>query len=263
MWVKLDDRFPSHPKIVGLSDRAFRALITGFCHCGEHLTDGYISKPVASAYATPKVQRELTTAGLWVERAGGGGFDVHGFLDYNPTRVEVEEKREARARAGRVGGQRSAEARRQAFASTDAEASAEHTPSKGAAKVNPDPVPGTRTEVGVEENSKNNPSQIGTLAETTARALELIQSAPDDELGVDIDDGKLWNLRKMLPHLNDVANDDEELLKLARVARKLPEARILSVRQSVEDKSRKVGIGWAIRALQAQADEHAAQRSAA
>ena len=103
-WVRLDGDFPDHPKVVGLSDRAFRAFITGLCYCGRYLTDGDIPAPVAQSLARRPVMAELIGAGLWHQN--GSGVVVHDYGEYQPTRAEVEELRRKRSDAGRLGGQR-------------------------------------------------------------------------------------------------------------------------------------------------------------
>ena len=48
-WVRLDDNFPNHPKVVGLSDQAFRLYISGLCYASHYLTDGLIIEPAVGA----------------------------------------------------------------------------------------------------------------------------------------------------------------------------------------------------------------------
>jgi hypothetical protein len=43
-WVRLDDQFPDHPKVVNLSDRAFRLHVWGICYSARFLTDGLIQR---------------------------------------------------------------------------------------------------------------------------------------------------------------------------------------------------------------------------
>lgn len=100
-WAKLDDRFPDHPKVVALSDRAFRAYVTALCYCAAHLTDGAFPATVGRRLAGVKGTKELLSAGLWLEQPGG--YEVHDYLVYNPSREEVEAKRTAKAMAGAKG----------------------------------------------------------------------------------------------------------------------------------------------------------------
>lgn len=93
MWVRLDDRFPRHPKIVGLSDRAFRAHVEAMCYCGSHETDGWI--PTAAVRPGRAPVAELLDAGLWSK--DGTGYRIHDWLDYNPSAADLREQRDAAA----------------------------------------------------------------------------------------------------------------------------------------------------------------------
>lgn len=114
-WVKLDDRFHDHPKIVGLSSDAYRAFVGGLCYCSRHLTDGTIPLRAARVLASRKAADELVNAELWSVIASG--VVVHDYLDYQPRRSEVEAARLQRSEAGKMGGHKSGEARRKRPAS--------------------------------------------------------------------------------------------------------------------------------------------------
>ncbi len=92
-WARLDDRMGDHPKIVGLSDKAFRAHILGICYSAGHLTDGHISETAAKRL---RIRRQtiakLVEAGLW--KQNGNGWVIHDFLDYNPSREHVMVERD-------------------------------------------------------------------------------------------------------------------------------------------------------------------------
>jgi hypothetical protein len=109
-WLRLDDSYPEHPKLASLTDSAFRAHVRCMAYCARHLTDGYVPASVVREYAG-SVLGELTAT----PRIGSsslleecdGGFMVHDYLDYNPTREKVlaDRKREAdRKAAQRHGG---------------------------------------------------------------------------------------------------------------------------------------------------------------
>ncbi len=93
-WVRLDDGAPGHRKIVGLSDAAFRLWVVGLTYCNQQANDGRFS--VASArimsgyLASPELGRssmaELCAVGLWIETADG--FEVHDYLEYQPSQEE-------------------------------------------------------------------------------------------------------------------------------------------------------------------------------
>jgi hypothetical protein len=45
-WVKLDDQFPSHPKMVLAGGDAAWLHVCALCYCGQHLTDGKFPKAI-------------------------------------------------------------------------------------------------------------------------------------------------------------------------------------------------------------------------
>lgn len=96
-WVRLDDSFPEHGKVERLSDAAFRLHVSALCYCARNLTDGVV-EPRVVRRVVPRFRRqslaELLAAGLWHER-GDGAFEVHDFLDYNPSSEQVKAEREA------------------------------------------------------------------------------------------------------------------------------------------------------------------------
>jgi hypothetical protein len=104
VWVKLDDRFPTNPKVEGLSAKAFRAYVEGLCHCGLHLTDGEIIGAAARRLAGPRFAAELVAAGLWLHDEASGAYWVNDYLAFQPSRSQVEEDRRRKAEAGRRGG---------------------------------------------------------------------------------------------------------------------------------------------------------------
>lgn len=101
-YIRVHDGMPDHPKVDGLSDGAFRLLITMWCWCSRHLTDGHIPTATWSKRGTPKARRELVTAGLAV--VTDGGVQMHDYLEHQRSSDEVEELRRKRQEAGRKGG---------------------------------------------------------------------------------------------------------------------------------------------------------------
>lgn len=91
-WLRIDDRVRTHPKIAQAGPAAAWLWFCGVCYCREHLTDGFIPESVVSSLAMnlthPKRHAErLVAVGLW--HRVDGGFAVHDFLDWNPSRSEV------------------------------------------------------------------------------------------------------------------------------------------------------------------------------
>lgn len=101
-WVKLDDGFPDHPKIAPISDRAFRIHVRALCYCGRHLTDGFVPKAIVDDITRGKqaVVNELLAAGLW-HANGGSGYAINDFLDYNPSKADVESERQKKRDAAK------------------------------------------------------------------------------------------------------------------------------------------------------------------
>lgn len=92
MWTKLDDGFGDHPKLAALSSDAFRLHVRSMCYAGRYLTDGKV--PTAFVASAPKsLVEELVSGGLW--EVVSGGWMIHDYLDFNPTRGKVLAERAA------------------------------------------------------------------------------------------------------------------------------------------------------------------------
>lgn len=98
-WVRIDDGFAEHPKVVGLSDAAFRQHVVALCYAGRRDTDGDI--PKAAPFIRKKLSKELVDAGLWDEIPTG--FAIHDFLIYNPSAERTRSRRDSKAMAGAKG----------------------------------------------------------------------------------------------------------------------------------------------------------------
>jgi hypothetical protein len=95
-WLRIDDRVRTHPKIAQAGPSAAWLWFCGICYCREHLTDGFIPKAVLPGLALGLTQAEkhaksLIAVNLW--HPTEGGYLVHDFLDWNPSRAEVESQR--------------------------------------------------------------------------------------------------------------------------------------------------------------------------
>lgn len=100
-WLRLDAAFPEHPKVVGLTDTAFRLEVTAICYSGRYLTDGHLPTAWVPGRLRPAVPA-LITAGLWTPN--DNGWELHDYLDWQQSRAEVEALRKQRSEAGRRGG---------------------------------------------------------------------------------------------------------------------------------------------------------------
>lgn len=95
-WVKFDDRCTEHPKIAALSPPALALWFSGNCYCNRNLTDGFIPDGVARRLiedAGPAIG-EAVERGVWHRTRGG--YQVHDYLDYQPSKEQVLAERDAR-----------------------------------------------------------------------------------------------------------------------------------------------------------------------
>lgn len=101
-WVKLDDQFPTHPKIITVGGDAAWLHVCALCYCGQHLTDGKVPRAMLDRLSDRKnvagLTARLLNAGVWIDR--GDEIELHGYLDYNPSREQVLAEREKRSKAG-------------------------------------------------------------------------------------------------------------------------------------------------------------------
>jgi len=135
-WVKLDDGFAEHAKVLKAGPLAAWLHVSALCYANRHLTDGLIPQAALSQLMSMNglsnkgrpvrvagLAARLVRAGLW-ER-DGGDYRIHDYLDYQPSRREVETRRaqlhQVRCTVGAQGGQQ--------------------TRSKRTASVQPRPVP--------------------------------------------------------------------------------------------------------------------------
>jgi hypothetical protein len=103
-WLRLEDTFPEHPKIVGLSDRSFRLLVTILAYAARNSSDGLVPRRFILGWLSVhsprghrhEPTRELHRAGL-VEIRDNGDLLIHDFLDYNPSKQDVQARRQATA----------------------------------------------------------------------------------------------------------------------------------------------------------------------
>ena len=101
MWLRLDDGFPEHPKVIGLTDAAFRLEVSAICYAHRALTDGHVPEvwvPHRLARAVPS----LVDARLWVPGPEGGWL-LNDYLAHQLSRADVEARRKALSEAGKRG----------------------------------------------------------------------------------------------------------------------------------------------------------------
>jgi hypothetical protein len=102
-WVKVDDRFPQHEKVLAAGPEAGWLYICGLCYAARTLSNGVLPRSELQTFSPyPEAQsRDLAVAlvdqGLW-ETTRQQAWVIHDYLRYNPSRADVEAKR-ARWRA--------------------------------------------------------------------------------------------------------------------------------------------------------------------
>ncbi len=96
-WVRLDESFADHPKIERAGPLAAWLHVAALCYCSRHLTDGRIPKAKAIRLADIPDPAEHVAAllreGIWTE--DGSDYVLHDYLDYQPSRSDVEAERSA------------------------------------------------------------------------------------------------------------------------------------------------------------------------
>lgn len=103
-YVRVDVLLPEHPKIEGLSDKAFRALIELWCYCGRNRTDGIVTEKRWKATGSKPARGELVKAGLAELMGIGGGAVMHDFVGpdgHQRTRAEIDELSAKRTEAAK------------------------------------------------------------------------------------------------------------------------------------------------------------------
>lgn len=101
-WVKLDDDFFSNPKVIKAGRDARDLYLAALCFCNRGLTDGFIPEEALRRLAAdadiddPRTHAErLVEVGLWLHAEGG--YQVHAYLEFQPSAESVKQKREEAA----------------------------------------------------------------------------------------------------------------------------------------------------------------------
>lgn len=104
MWIKVDDGFISHPKVLAAAERlgsyglgrAISGWLKGISYAGRHQTDGFIPARIVAQLDDPAakvVAKVLVEVGLW--ETVEGGYRIHDYHDYNPRAEKVIAARKA------------------------------------------------------------------------------------------------------------------------------------------------------------------------
>lgn len=118
-WVRIDDGFTDHPKIARIGPIGAWIQLQALCYCNKNLTDGFVPFGIARSFAgrNQRVDERnrvwetgehsgmqgkdmadvdwlqlLCDAGVW--EPVPGGYRIHDFDDYQPSKAEVLKERE-------------------------------------------------------------------------------------------------------------------------------------------------------------------------
>ncbi len=108
-YVKVDDHFTEHPKVLEIGPMAECLWLRGLCYAGRNRTDGRV--PAGIVRRMGDMDGEATAArlvevGLW--EAEAGGWRMHDYGDWQRSREEIDEISAKRTEAGRRGGKQRA-----------------------------------------------------------------------------------------------------------------------------------------------------------
>lgn len=108
-WAKFDDRWATHAKLLAAGLEAAGLDARAICWCAGQETDGFVPDAavtlLAAGHRNPaKLAGVLVTVGRWSRNQERKGYDIHDYLDYNPTRESREAERDKKREAGRLGG---------------------------------------------------------------------------------------------------------------------------------------------------------------
>jgi hypothetical protein len=105
-WVKLDDHFADHPKILEAGPVAGFVFIAGLCYANRHLTNGFIPTTAVTSLVkrngvnVAQISQRLCSVGLWAEttKKETRGYQIHDYLEFQPSRASVIKARKTNAK---------------------------------------------------------------------------------------------------------------------------------------------------------------------
>ena len=124
-WFKCDVGIATHPKVLTAGPLALAVQIRAICYAAQNLTDGFIPMFAVPLLTTGMDEIQLciqdpgdgislsesaaqidwpsfmVTHGLWHEVSGG--FSIHDYLQWNPSKKEIEDKRKKQSLGGMKG----------------------------------------------------------------------------------------------------------------------------------------------------------------
>lgn len=96
-WVRLDEQFTDHPKVLQAGPLAGWLYVCGLTYCSRYLTDGFIPaaqvRRLAAVNNAAQLAQRLVDVGLWEVKENG--YLVHDYLDYQQGSAIVRRERDA------------------------------------------------------------------------------------------------------------------------------------------------------------------------
>lgn len=100
-WLKTDDGYYDHAKIAALDSHEYRLHHGAQLLAARMESDGRVTKWQVEGLRrrgmppVSKLVKVLVSSGLW--HCDGDDYIIHDFLDYNPSKAEIEARRAADA----------------------------------------------------------------------------------------------------------------------------------------------------------------------
>jgi len=124
-YALLDDTFHSHPKLVASGWAARGLYAAALSYCAAYLTDGFVPGSWIKTIGAGRIAERLALHGLWIKSRAAqrflitasdgeaetlvcpeNGYVIQDYLEYNPSRRQIEQKRLQKAIAGKRGAQK-------------------------------------------------------------------------------------------------------------------------------------------------------------
>jgi hypothetical protein len=103
MWTQLDDALENHLKLRRAAaligppaghTRALGTYVLALIHANRYLTNGFVESLVFEDRGVPAADRDACVkAGLFAYDADRQGYQIHDFLEWNPTAEQVKARR--------------------------------------------------------------------------------------------------------------------------------------------------------------------------
>lgn len=100
-WARFDDRFHGNPKVMGVWQTCPEAIglyVMSVTYCSQHETDGLVHDWFLQTLEPKRSKRNrltsaLLNAGMFEEHSAG--FLINDYLEFNPSKADLEARREA------------------------------------------------------------------------------------------------------------------------------------------------------------------------